>query len=336
MTEQPRIPTPGVYPPPLPPGGSQAPSPGAGWPPAGQPVDDLPTEAYVSWIRRVGAALIDAVLGGILYWAMVGIVVGIFRLICTTDACRNSAIGGIVILTVPLVVLAFFLWNFGYRQGRTGSSIGKTLLRFKVLSERTGDPIGFGMSVVREIAHFLDGICYVGYLLPLFSAKRQTIADMILGTVCLPTEPPQELRSRTPRPRIRMALAVVVLACAAILTVLVCLTSTSAIAFHTFLGPYVQAAFVPPLWTAGILIFRRYYPATYALVPIAGIVAILIFAQGRYDWDWESNYFAFLACVFVTTAVSVLIAWGITRSVAARQEEAAYSRERKAARQRSG
>ena len=89
-----------------------------------------------------------------------------------------------------LLLLGFWLWNWGYRQGITGSSIGKSVLKFKVVSEQYGQPIGFGWSVVRQLAHFLDGICYIGYLLPLFTAKRQTIADMIMETVCLPIEPP--------------------------------------------------------------------------------------------------------------------------------------------------
>jgi len=100
-----------------------------------------------------------------------------------------------------------------------------------------------------------------------------------------------------------------------------------------FVDPYVLAAFVPPLWTAGILILRRYHRLTYLLVPISGIVAIMIFAQGRYDWGWSRSYLAFLACVFVTTAVCVLIATGMSRSAVARQADAAAYRERKAARQ---
>lgn len=159
--------------------------------------------------------------------------------------------------------------------------------------------------------------------------------------------------SRTPRPSIRMALGGVVLATAAILTVLACLTTTSHWACTSdgpyldcgprvsigpisygaagnLLDPYVLAVFAPPLWTAGILILRRYYGATYALAPIAGIVAIVIFAQGRYDWGWEHNCFAFLACVFIPTAVCVLIARGINRFVAARQDKAAAYRERNA------
>ena len=43
------------------------------------------------------------------------------------------------------------------------------------------------MSLVRQLAHAIDGIiCYVGFLFPLWDAKRQTLADKILNTVCLP------------------------------------------------------------------------------------------------------------------------------------------------------
>ena len=79
------------------------------------------------------------------------------------------------------------VWNYGYRQGTTGSSIGKSIMKFKVVSEKTGQPIGFGMSIVRQLAHIIDGaICYIGYLFPLWDAKRQTIADKIMTTICVP------------------------------------------------------------------------------------------------------------------------------------------------------
>ncbi|VBA33173.1 Proline-rich antigen [Mycobacterium pseudokansasii] len=230
----------------------------------------------------------------------------------------------------------------GYRQGITGSTVGKSVLKFTVLSERTGAPIGVGSSIARYFAHLLDAITFgIGYLLPLFTAKRQTIADMVMNTACVLDEPPQVLRSHTARPRLRMALGAAVLVIAAALTALACLNATShwictdggryrhcgnqvsvgSISYPAWkiFDPYVQAALVTPLWTTGILIVLRYYRATYALVPVAGIVAMMVFAQGRYDWGWQHNWFAFLACVAATTAVCVLIARGITRSVAARR-----------------
>src|ERR1700754_1859870 len=54
-----------------------------------------------------------------------------------------------------------------YRQGKTGQSIGKSVLKFMVINEKTWQPIGFWLSLVRQIAHYADPIvCYIGYLLP--------------------------------------------------------------------------------------------------------------------------------------------------------------------------
>ncbi|ORA67664.1 hypothetical protein BST25_22575, partial [Mycobacterium heidelbergense] len=90
-----------------------------------------------------------------------------------------------------LVGLAYLVWNWGYRQGTTGSSLGKSVMKIKVVSEVSGQPLGFGMSVVRQIAHFVDAIiCFIGFLFPLWDAKRQTLADKIMTTVVLPIEQP--------------------------------------------------------------------------------------------------------------------------------------------------
>ncbi len=103
---------------------------------------------------------------------------------CTSEP---SALGLILSFVFALAALAFVIWNYGYRQGTTGSSIGKSVLKFKVVSEKTGQPIGFGLSIVRQLAHIVDAIiCYIGYLFPLWDAKRQTLADKIMTTVCLP------------------------------------------------------------------------------------------------------------------------------------------------------
>ncbi|MDF3311771.1 RDD family protein [Rhodococcus sp. T2V] len=170
-------------------------------------MDVLPAEAYTSWLRRVGAFVIDQLLYMILAVGLGvggGVIIGMADgTSCSTGesndatSCSSAVFEGIVSSIVTLVVLAYWFWNWGYRQGRTGSSIGKSVLKFKVVSERTGRPIGFRMSLVRQVAHILDAIFYIGYLLPLFTAKRQTIADTLVKTVCLPIEP---LRASTPQP----------------------------------------------------------------------------------------------------------------------------------------
>ena len=191
----------GSYPPPPPPQGGYAPPPpgvGFGAPPApGQPIGQLPQTAYTPWATRAVAWIIDYIP----YMIVVGIGYGIEaatqETACVTDsseynlgefcATGNSTLGVAAFSLCLLIGLAYLLWNYGYRQGTTGSSIGKSIMKFKVVSEKTGQPIGFGLSIVRQLAHLVDAIiCYIGYLFPLWDAKRQTLADKIMTTVCLP------------------------------------------------------------------------------------------------------------------------------------------------------
>ena len=120
---------------------------------------------------------------------------------CTTGAFTLGQASFIIALLVSIV---YIVWNNGYRQGATGSSIGKSIMKFKVVSEKTWQPVGFGLSIVRQLAHIVDGvICYIGYLFPLWDAKRQTLADKIMTTVCVPLEAqglnPQPLPPQPPQ-----------------------------------------------------------------------------------------------------------------------------------------
>jgi len=157
----------------------------------------LPKEAYTPWLTRVLAWLIDSIPIFIVYGIGWLLLVGTRETACITDtseynlgefcATGASTLGQASMVVAWLIVLAYAIWNYGYRQGTTGSSIGKSIMKFKVVSEKTGAPIGFGLSIVRQLAHIVDGIiCYIGYLFPLWDAKRQTLADKIMTTVCLP------------------------------------------------------------------------------------------------------------------------------------------------------
>jgi uncharacterized RDD family membrane protein YckC len=138
------------------------------YPSAPYPGGAVPTaSAYASWIQRVGAYLIDI--------APIIILDIIFARI-----------------TVLLIVLIFAsigwtVYNRWYQAGTTGQSLGKKVLNLRLVSEETGQPIGMLMAFVRDICHIVDSIiCYIGYLFPLWDAKRQTIADKIVKTVVIP------------------------------------------------------------------------------------------------------------------------------------------------------
>jgi uncharacterized RDD family membrane protein YckC len=148
---------------------------------------------FASWFQRVGAYLIDNLLAMLAYLpAVIGLVILVSSVETTTDpvtgATTSEASGstGIAVVLIglgALLVLAFSLWNIVFKQGRTGYTIGKGIMGIKLISLETGQPVGAGMSFVRQVAHILDSIpCNIGYLWPLWDAKRQTFADKIMNT----------------------------------------------------------------------------------------------------------------------------------------------------------
>jgi len=165
------------------------------------PAAQLPKEAYTPWAKRVAAFLIDwSPIWVVFLIPMIGLLAAgdldcIDNLYGSGGYCSTGASGfwASVQLVAFAPATAYFFWNFCYRQGRTGQSFGKAVMKFKLISQKSGEPIGFWMALVRQIAHYIDQIlCYVGYLWPLWDGKRQTIADKLVGTVCVPVVPPEE------------------------------------------------------------------------------------------------------------------------------------------------
>jgi uncharacterized RDD family membrane protein YckC len=125
--------------------------------------------AYANWGQRVGAYLID--------WAPI-IVLEVIGVIL-----HNV----IISLLVLLASLGWWIYNRCIQAGQTGQSLGKKTLHLRLVSEKTGEPIGAGLAFARDICHILDSLaCYIGWLFPLWDAKRQTFADKIISTVVVP------------------------------------------------------------------------------------------------------------------------------------------------------
>jgi hypothetical protein len=212
-------PPPGNYPPPPPPPGSNPPPPGPppqsggypppppqagpGYAPAPQGLaQTLPQEAYTPWFPRVLAWILDYIPVFIILGIGFAVLLGTRETVCITDTSEYdlgefcdtgaSTIGQLsVFLVAPLIALAYIVWNLGYRQGTTGSSVGKAIMKFKLVSEKTSQPLGFGMSLVRElvylVVYFACGILWlIAVLFPLWDQKRQTLADKLFNSICLP------------------------------------------------------------------------------------------------------------------------------------------------------
>lgn len=186
-------PAPGGYPPASPYGQPPAPygqPPAGGYPPVpyGQPTDypaagygvgnyPVPTAGVplADWGKRALGAVIDYGPISVLSWIGNGI-------------AANISGGGFVTFIFWLAGMAWLVWNTGYKAGTTGVSFGRSIAGTKLVAEATGQPVGVGLAIVRYIAHFIDSIlCMIGWFMPLWDSKRQTIADKVMKTVVLDT-----------------------------------------------------------------------------------------------------------------------------------------------------
>jgi uncharacterized RDD family membrane protein YckC len=133
-----------------------------------------------NWPQRVGAYLIDYLIAAIPAFLAVLLFSG------TNPGEAPNAGAGAVAFLLYLVALGVWIYNRAIQQGRTGQSWGKQVLNLRLVRMADGQPMGGGMAFVRDLAHILDAlVCYIGYLFPLWDARRQTFADKIMSTVVL-------------------------------------------------------------------------------------------------------------------------------------------------------
>ena len=153
--------------------------------------------AYASWLTRVGAALLDALVGVAVAIPLLapGFVLLFSSLGTTTydPAADVTTVGEPSPLSIALLVVGYIgvfvfgIWNLIIRQGRKGQSLGKSWVRIKVIREANGNVPGVWLALGR---YLLQGILtpltlYVNLLWPLWDAKKQTLHDKVCSTVVI-------------------------------------------------------------------------------------------------------------------------------------------------------
>ena len=134
-----------------------------------------------NWPQRVGAYLIDNLIASIPSFLAVLLFSG-------TEPGESPNPGAVSVASLLyLISLGVWIYNRAIQQGRTGQSWGKQVLNLRLVRMADGQPMGGGMAFVRDLLHVLDGLfCYIGFLFPLWDARRQTLfGDKILNTVVL-------------------------------------------------------------------------------------------------------------------------------------------------------
>ncbi|GHJ43826.1 hypothetical protein Cs7R123_11680 [Catellatospora sp. TT07R-123] len=137
---------------------------------------------YASWPLRAAAFVIDVML-----------VTAVVAAVGLTGAAAQDSVAADLATLLVLVVLGANRWYLG---GRTGQSLGRRLAGISLVYDRTHDPIGVLPAVVRDAAHVADSLAlHIGWLFPLWDAKRQTLADKLIGTVVIKAAKPAVARA---------------------------------------------------------------------------------------------------------------------------------------------
>ena len=129
------------------------------------------------WSARVKGAVIDALVPAAI------VAVGFFVAFIVAHLEYGPAVV-VGIEVVAIAIAAIFNVRQWVGQGRTGQTLGKRTVGLRLISERDRRPVGPWHSVARGLLHVVDTLpLFAGWLWPLRSEKRQTFADVILGTV---------------------------------------------------------------------------------------------------------------------------------------------------------
>lgn len=152
------------------------------YPPQGNPYQDpyqtpyqTPQVQYASWIQRVGAYVVDVL--PTVPFSILSVALG-----------QDTQNGVVTYNSLYWVfsLLSLIVWGYSrwFLAGKTGQSWGRKALGLRLVGEQSGQPIGALMAFVRDLAHFIDSIiCFIGWLFPLWDAKKQTISDKLVKTV---------------------------------------------------------------------------------------------------------------------------------------------------------
>lgn len=159
-----------------------APPPGAYGAPGGYQQAPAPVPSGLAeWPQRALGGLIDYVAPGIL----INLLMAPFQ--PGIDSAGYYRPGnGFVLFILWVVEIGWFAYNSWYLGGNTGYSWGRKIAKVKLVDEATGQPIGILKAFLRHLCHIVDSvICLVGWLFPLWDAKKQTLADKIMKTVVI-------------------------------------------------------------------------------------------------------------------------------------------------------
>jgi uncharacterized RDD family membrane protein YckC len=149
-----------------------------------------PTANYAGWWRRVGAAVIDGIIGVVFMIPAIAVLfAGPTEVNYREDGFDGAGFyeeptGTTIAIAVLLYAVGFIIYLVIYcRMLGKGATWGRKAAGYRVLDAATMQPIGTGRAVGRYFATILSALpCYLGFLWPLWDGENRTFHDMIVNT----------------------------------------------------------------------------------------------------------------------------------------------------------
>jgi len=143
---------------------------------------------YADYMQRVAAFLLDGLFVGLMGCIPAAAIVGVCMAIgsASNDPDTQASVLGLgnccsQLLSLLIGVSYFVLLETSAKQ----ATWGKQILGIKV-SDLQGNRITVGRAVGRYFAKILSGCTLgIGFLMPLFTEKKQTLHDMLAGCLAL-------------------------------------------------------------------------------------------------------------------------------------------------------
>ncbi|MCC2680043.1 MAG: hypothetical protein K0R29_2619 [Pseudobdellovibrio sp.] len=132
-----------------------------------------PTVSYSGFFKRFGAAIIDG-----------------FILLIPTMILGGSVSTVAWSGSIGLSILLQLCYYPIFESSRLNATPGKAILGIAVVSE-SGETLTFKAAVIRLACRYLSiATCYIGYIMQLFTKKRQTLHDILSEAVVIDRESP--------------------------------------------------------------------------------------------------------------------------------------------------
>jgi len=139
---------------------------------------------YASFWRRLVAFAIDLVL---LVFACFALAVLLSPLLLVAPDTTGDLLKSRYALPAAVLVIVLLNWLYfaGFESSKSQATIGKTTLEIAV-ADLNGEKVSFGRATVRSLAKLLSCLTLgVGFLIMIFSKRKQTLHDRIAGTVVI-------------------------------------------------------------------------------------------------------------------------------------------------------